>query len=173
MKINNIIQLKTLNFGHVDELFEAVSRSRDSLSQYLPWVEGVTNLETTKTYINERINSGKFGAQWFAVYVDGLFGGVFAIKQIDKTTGAAELGYWLADSARGKRVMQAVLGKMIPFIKNHTDAKIVEFQCLEKNHTSIKLVKHVGAQFIGYQKDTLQLSGKEQLLGLYRLHLYK
>lgn len=173
MQINNSINLQMLELKHADELFDAVSLSRRNLAIYLPWVNGVTNIETAKDYISERIYREKVGSQWFAIYVDGLFSGVFAIKEIDNIVCVAQLGYWLADFARGKRVMPTVLNKMIPYIKANTAAKVVEFRCLEGNQTSIKVVKRVGAQFKGYQENTIALCGKEQLLGLYQIHLYE
>ncbi|MBE0379237.1 GNAT family N-acetyltransferase [Pseudoalteromonas prydzensis] len=84
----------------------------------------------------------------------------------------AECGYWLADFARGQGVMNQVLTKIVPYIKNNSHAKVIEFCCLDENLASIKVVQRAGAQFKYYQKDTsIFIANKHQRLGVYEIKL--
>lgn len=171
MKISDLITLKPLSIKHADELYEAVTSSRQNLTRYLPWAASIIDTQSVNDYINERIYSYKAGAQWLAIYVDKQFSGVFGIKEINPNTKIAELGYWLADVARGKQVMSEVLSKMLPYLKTNSDVKTIELQCLEDNHASIAVAKRAGAQFKHYHHEALFLAGRYQRLGVYQIQL--
>lgn len=170
--ISDSITLKPLDISFAAELYSVIADSRENLSQFLPWVDGIIDVNTTKQYIGERLDSNKAGAQWFAIYRGDRLSGVFGIKHIDPDSKVAECGYWLADFARGQGVMNQVLTKIVPYIKNNSHAKVIEFCCLEENLASIKVVQRAGAQFKYYQKDTsIFIANKHQRLGVYEIKL--
>ncbi|MBB1301065.1 GNAT family N-acetyltransferase [Pseudoalteromonas sp. SG43-7] len=171
--ISDSITLKPLDISHAVELYQVIADSRENLSQFLPWVDDVIDVNSTKRYIYERLHSGKAGSQWFAVYIEDRLSGVFGIKHIDPDSKGAECGYWLADFARGQRAMNQVLTKIVPYIKNNSHAKVIEFCCLEENLASIKVVQRAGAQFKYYQKETsiFLANQQQQRLGVYEIKL--
>ncbi|MBE0458438.1 MAG: GNAT family N-acetyltransferase [Pseudoalteromonas prydzensis] len=170
--ISDSITLKPLAISFAEELYSVIVESRENLSQFLPWVDGIIDVNTTKQYIAERLHSNKAGAQWFAIYTQERLSGVFGIKHIDPDSKVAECGYWLADFARGQGVMNQVLTKIVPYIKNNSHAKVIEFCCLDENLASIKVVQRAGAQFKYYQKDTsIFIANKHQRLGVYEIKL--
>ena len=172
LEISDSIILQPLDISHTNELYQVIAASRENLSQFLPWVDNVIDVNSTKRYIYERLHSGKAGSQWFAVYIEDRLSGVFGIKHIDPDSKVAECGYWLADFARGQRVMNQVLTKIVPYIKNNSHAKAIEFCCLDENLASIKVVQRAGAQFKYYQKDTsIFIANKSQRLGVYEIKL--
>ncbi|MGS0496594.1 hypothetical protein CWB85_11665 [Pseudoalteromonas sp. S1727] len=170
--ISDSITLKPLAISFAEELYLVIVESRENLSQFLPWVDNVIDVNSTKQYIAERLHSNKAGAQWFAIYTQERLSGVFGIKHIDPDIKVAECGYWLADFARGQAVMTQVLAKIIPYIKNTSHAKVVEFCCLEENLASIKVVQRAGAKFKYYHQEVSHfLANKQQRLGVYEIKL--
>ncbi|HEA15055.1 MAG TPA: N-acetyltransferase [Pseudoalteromonas prydzensis] len=172
--ISDAITLKPLDISFAAELYHVITGSRENLSQFLPWVDDVIDVNSTKRYIYERLHSNKAGSQWFAIYVQQRLSGVFGIKHIDPDSKVAECGYWLADFARGQGVITQVLAKMVPYIKKHSHANAIEFCCLEENLASIKVVQRAGAKFKYYQQETsifLANQHQHQRLGVYEIKL--
>ena len=170
--ISDSITLKPLAISFAEELYSVIADSRENLSQFLPWVDGIIDVNTTKQYIAERLHSNKAGDQWFAIYTQERLSGVFGIKYIDPDRNVAECGYWLADFARGQGVMTQVLVKLVPYVKNNRHAKAIEFCCLEGNLASIKVVQRAGAKFKYYHQEISHfLANKQQRLGVYEIKL--
>ncbi len=101
--ISTDIALKKLETTDALALLNAVELSRVNLSKYMPWEKRVVDLDGAYSYIESRLNSGVEGSEWFAVCFKSQFAGVFGVKSIDRESKVCELGYWLADNARGYR----------------------------------------------------------------------
>ncbi|WP_404339539.1 GNAT family N-acetyltransferase [Pseudoalteromonas mariniglutinosa] len=171
ISIDHEIALKTLTLFHAAEVYQGIMHSSESLEQYLPWVKNVINKGSAVQYIEQRINSGKAGAMWYAVYIKQQFSGIFAVKEVDPLNAVAEIGYWLVESARGKRVVARILAKMLPYLYRHNVVKYVEFHCLEENLASINVAQRAGATFQYYLSSSIEIANKVQRLGVYKLDL--
>lgn len=94
-QITERISIEPLLTKHATPLLAAVNKSREHLSQYLPWTDWVTNRREAVAYISQRINSNAFEAYWFAIRLDQNFVGVLGMKGVNQETGVAEVGYCL------------------------------------------------------------------------------
>ncbi|KXO08320.1 acetyltransferase [Moritella sp. JT01] len=171
LKVSSSIVLTPLSTSHALELFEAVELSRNNLSQYMPWEKSVIDRESAEDYIDKRLNSGEEGAEWFAINFKNKFGGVFAIKSINRNFSTCELGYWLSDNARGNRVIGQVLENAVPYLANKQNISVIEFHCLESNAASIRIVERVGAKFQSKIANILDVPHKEPSLCIYALEV--
>lgn len=168
--------LEPLSVAHAPQLLTVINANRERLTQYLYWAERVTDLPSTQQYINERVNSGLAGAQWFAVYFNDQLSGVFAIKSISTDEKIAEVGYWLAKQATGNQVINHIVAYFSKNFLINGSASVIEFQCLEDNIASIKVAEKSGAIFVkatDIELNTLNKSGlNEQKLFVYRKQLH-
>ncbi|WP_105254114.1 GNAT family N-acetyltransferase [Pseudoalteromonas sp. T1lg75] len=171
LKISNNIHLDHLHIADAPRLYEAVELSRANLSQYMAWEKSVVDVSGARAYIQSRLTSGLDGAQWFSIQFNNQFSGVFGVKYIDPDKGVCELGYWLADNARGNRVVGQILAVMIPYLATELGVRTIEFQCLQNNSASIKIVKRAGARLLRKVPNTLDIPNKEQAIGIYSLHV--
>ncbi|WP_105198917.1 GNAT family N-acetyltransferase [Pseudoalteromonas sp. T1lg10] len=171
LKISSDIHLNHLSVTDAPRLYEAVELSRANLSQYMAWEKSVLDSASARAYIESRLNSGLDGAQWFSIQFHNQFSGVFGVKYIDPDKGVCELGYWLADNARGNRVVGQILAVMIPYLATELGISTIEFQCLENNFASIKIVERAGARLLRKVPNTLDIPNKEQAIGIYSLHV--
>ena len=167
IQIAENIKLAPLVESDAADILKAVNVSRASLGKFLPWVEGVNNIESAKKYILERVNSGLNGSQWFKIYYKDNLSGVFAIKSICPDFNIAELGYWLSCDAQGNGIISKVITKASQLLMN-THAKFIEFRCLERNEASIKIALSSGALLVDVIPNFLVADNVLQNLNIYR-----
>lgn len=171
LKVSDDIYLCPLTVSHAKELLNAVKSSQLELSIYMPWAKSLIDIKSAENYINTRVNTTDNGSKWFAIYFKGQFTGVFGIKYIEPDSKISELGYWLSNYGRGNGIIYQVLKVILPYMVSYTEAKTVEFHCLESNKASIKIVNKIGASLVRYAPNTIDVENKDQKLGVYALEL--
>ena len=167
IQIAEHIKLAPLVESDAADILKAVNLSRASLGKFLPWVEGVNNIESAKKYILDRVNSELNGSRWFKIYYKDNLSGVFAIKSICPELNIAELGYWLSSDAHGNGIISQIISKA-PQLLTSTHVKFIEFRCLEKNAASIKVALKSGALLVDVIPNFLVVDNVLQNLNIYR-----
>ncbi|MCO7187768.1 MULTISPECIES: GNAT family protein [unclassified Pseudoalteromonas] len=137
------LHLTPLNIKQANVLLEAVDISRQSLEIYLPWAQTVTDLDSAKKYITERLEMS--GSRYFSIMYHHQFIGIIAVKSVE-APNTCEIGYWLCEKARGNAIIDQILRVMIPSLKEELEIRCIEFHCLDFNVASIKIAQRVGAK---------------------------
>lgn len=171
LQITERISIEPLLTKHASTLLSVVNETRESLSQYLPWTDWVTNRREAVAYISQRINSNALDAYWFAINLNQEFVGVLGIKGIETQSKATEIGYWLAEKGRGHQIIDLVLMSLVPLIRERGNAKVIQFHCMEDNIPSIKIAERAGATLKEYIDHDFEMLDASQRLGIYELHL--
>ncbi|MCH2057268.1 MAG: GNAT family N-acetyltransferase [Thalassotalea sp.] len=170
ISISPSFSLQDLKTVDTPDIFQLVEANRPLLEKYLYWAEGVTDLSTTKKYIEDRVNSGLEGAQWLKFVFEGETVGVFGIKSVCASTGEAEVGYWLSQHAQGKGLVTQAMEAVIHLLRER-GAKCLVITCLEQNKASIAVAERVGASHVETKPNYLTLDGNLQDLFIYSLAL--
>jgi len=170
IQIAEHIKLAPLMESDAADILKTVNLSRASLGKFLPWVEGVNNIESAKKYILDRVNSGLNGSRWFKIYYKDNLSGIFAVKSICPELNVAELGYWLSSDAQGNGIISQVIAS-VPIILKNTSAKVIEFRCLEQNVASIKIALKSGASLVGTIPNFVSVGNTRQQLNIYQVAL--
>ncbi len=169
--ISERVSIEPLASKHAAVLLEAVNDNRKRLSGFLPWTDFVTNRREASYYISQRVNNSGVDAFWCAIYFDDRFAGVIGSKGVHPKTHVTEVGYWLADHARGHRVIDQALAFLVVFLKEKGNAQLIQFHCLEENRASIKIAERAGAKLKHYLDHDLETLDRSQRLGIYELPL--
>jgi len=169
IEVTNKIILTSLTESDAQSIFMLVEQSRAELGEYLYWVENVIDIKSAKEYISKRINSGLSGATWFKIQFNNEDCGIFAIKYICEKTGVAELGYWLSHHFYKNAIISSIVAKLPQFLLHETNAKIIEFRCLEENLASISIAKKSGAVLIKSQPNFMTIANSNQNLNIYQV----
>ena len=167
-EVTNKIKLIKLTESDALNIYNLVDQSRDELGEYLYWVKDVIDPDTAKHYISQRINSGLRGASWFKIQFNCNDCGVFAIKSICDTTGVAELGYWLSHHFYKNGIMTLIIKSLPHNLKQNTNAKIIEFRCLEENFASISIAQKSGAVLVDSLPNYMEIANSNQKLNIYQ-----
>jgi len=171
LSITDSIELQPLAVTDSLNIFNLVESSRPLLGKYLYWVDGVRDELSANKYIEERTNSGLPGSRWFKIIFDTQVCGVFGIKSISAGSGIAEVGYWLSHAVHGNGIIVNIIAQLSSFLLEKTDAKIMEFRCLENNISSIRVAKKSGAEFVYLIPNYINTGNENQDLHIYQLQL--
>lgn len=165
--ISKNIKLLLLEESDASNILNLVHASRSELGKYLYWVKEVHDIKSARKYISKRVNSELSGAQWFKIYFKNKVCGVFAIKSVCPDSFVAELGYWLCSSAYGNGIISHIIPKL-PEILAESNAKIIEFRCLDQNFASINIAKKSGAKLIDSISNFMVANQVTQNLNIYQ-----
>lgn len=101
------ITLRPLTGADTDAHFHAVSASLPTLSQWLPWARAGYAREDSARWIAQCLRAADSGAAHhfgvFDVAAATLLGAV-GLSHVNRVRRCANLGYWVADAARGREV---------------------------------------------------------------------
>jgi len=171
LHISDSIELVSLEEGDSSVILNLVEFSRSQLGKYLYWVDDVRDEVSAHQYIVERISSGLLDSYWFKIKFNMQACGVFGIKSISAEDGVAEVGYWLSHRVHGNGIIAKIIAQLSSFLLGNTDAKIIEFRCLEKNIASISVAKKSGAELVGSIPSYMTVGNENQALQIYHLKI--
>ena len=165
--IDKNLSLVPLAVKDADEIHSLITQHKSWLAQQLYWVNGIHCFEDTKTYLSERVFSKLPKNHWFSIRHNGVIVGVFALKSVNKQ-GVAELGYWLAESAIGQRIINRVIdGLKITLFKQLAVSELL-FHCAQNNIASQKVAIQAGATTQSLTDKVMELNGNKLQLFSFR-----
>lgn len=108
------IQLRPLQADDADTLFALVDGSRDTLSQWLPWVDNTRSAADSLAFIQRTLADRASGtALTWLILADGQPAGVCDLHAISGLNRHASIGYWLADAYVGRGYLPQALGQVL------------------------------------------------------------
>jgi ribosomal-protein-serine acetyltransferase len=164
------VTLEALRASDARIIWELVENNREQLEEFLYWAPAVKGLADTRQYLDERINSGEPGSQWYRIIFNQTVVGVIGVKSVCPETLEAEVGFWLCQSAQGRGVATQAISIVRESLSS-TNAKALRFCCLELNQASIAVAKRAGATHVLTKPSYISVGGQVQDLYVYRLGL--
>ncbi|BEU02278.1 acetyltransferase [Agarivorans sp. OAG1] len=129
---------------------EAVRETAISGCRWLDWMEEDYPEEESRSWLalsqaaiakNIAFDMGIFASQ------GGEFLGAIAINRIEWNYRAANLGYWIKDSASGKGIATEAVRLMADYAFNALQLNRLELVIAEENFASRRVAEKAGAQF--------------------------
>jgi len=153
-------------------LAEAVQESSESLARWLDWCRPGYGLADAEQWIELCGRLRDSGDQYtFAVFdatTSRLLGAV-GLNQRNRRYNFAGLGYWMRDSARGRRVTVRVGRQIARFGFERVGLDRIEILAAVDNHTSRRTAEAIGARFEGVQRNRLRLHDRAIDAAMYAL----
>lgn len=147
----------------VDALFDAVSASLPTLSQWLPWAKPGYSREDSTTWIahclcvRETEDEFHFGA--FDATSGDLLGSV-GLNQRIRAARSANLGYWVADAARGRGVAVEAAKQAARFGFDTLGLQRLVIQVQPENRASLRVAIKLGAVCEGIARNGIIVDGE-------------
>lgn len=143
--VDSEISLEPVSYEHMYELFNLVETSRQSLREWLPWVDMVTNLEEERQYINYyQSRFAKEGALTTTIKYCNQVAGVISLNYIDRKRQATAIGYWLGDEFRRLGVMGRSCKAIVTYCFMTLGLHKVKIFCATKNYASQRIPLRLG-----------------------------
>lgn len=134
-----------LNSGHARGVFRLTEQNRDFLREWLPWVDGVNELEDTSAFITGTIDQYEKGrGLHFLIEYQGIPAGVIGLHPIDRPNRNAEIGYWLGEEFTGMGLMTKSVEQLLKIGFQELNLNRIEIRCAEDNKSSSGIAEAVG-----------------------------
>jgi ribosomal-protein-serine acetyltransferase len=159
----NDILIRPWTAADVDALFDMVSASLPTLSQWLPWATPAYARTDAETWIahcmrtREAEEEYHFGA--FDTAAGTLLGSV-GLNQRIRAGRSANLGYWVADHARGRGVAVEAAKQAARFGFDTLGLQRIVIQVLPENRASLRVAIKLGAVCEGIARNGIIVDGE-------------
>jgi ribosomal-protein-serine acetyltransferase len=156
------ILIRPLRADDVDALFEAVSASLPTLSQWLPWAKQGYTRSDSEGWITHCRQSREAGSEYHFGVFDTLSGqllGGVGINQLCPARRSANLGYWVADEARGGGVAVSAARLAATWAFAHLGLVRIEILVQPENRASLRVAVKLGAVCEGVARNALIVAG--------------
>jgi ribosomal-protein-serine acetyltransferase len=137
IRINDNSFLELINESHALQIFDIVTRDREYLGAWLPWIYNTHTIEDTKSFINNCIDQHlKADALTFAIKHCDELKGVISLHRIDHNNRSTSIGYWLGKNYQGKGLMTSATRSLVDHCFTSLLLNRVEIRCATENQKS-------------------------------------
>jgi ribosomal-protein-serine acetyltransferase len=163
--IDSRVALRVLREDDAAELFALTDANRACLRRWLPWVDLVTCEDDSRSFL-ETVNAQREEGRGptFGIVCDEALAGVVGFLPIDRVNRCGEIGYWLAESARGRGVMTRCCRFVVRYGFLTLDLNRIQIAAGTDNVESRAIAERLGFRFEGI------LRGRENLYGTFIDH---
>ena len=157
------VLIRELAAADVDALFNAVSASLPTLSQWMPWAKPGYVAGDSAVWIAhcQRTWSTGLGYHFgiFDVASGELLGGV-GFSHVSTVRRSANLGYWVADAARGRDVAATAARLAAAWAFDELGLQRIEILVQPENTASLRVAVKLGAVCEGIARNGIIIDGE-------------
>lgn len=156
------IELREMQLADSEACFEAVARNRDSLRQWLPWVDRTHSAEDIRDYIRRVVIPQRENGQGpnAGIWVGGELSGGLGCHPIDWLNRHCSLGYWLDARVRGQGVMTQSVAALLRYLFEDQKLHRVSIRCATGNKRSCAIPQRLGFRQEGVELEAEWVGGR-------------
>ncbi|MDR0269301.1 GNAT family protein [Paenibacillus sp.] len=156
--LDDHIELKPLALQHAKPLFLLTNDSRDTLREWLPWVDAITEVEHTANFVKNAIKHGaENGAITAGIWVHGEIAGIISFHEINWHNRSVSIGYWLGKDFVGHGIMSSACRAFVDYALMDMDLHRVEIRCATSNQRSRAIPERLGFVLEGVVREAERL----------------
>lgn len=160
-KIRHDLELKTLNLGDANDLYELTGANLQRLKVWLPWADEGLSLSSTQNFILGGLeqaaqNQGFQAGIWFQERLAGVIG----YHRIDWVNRSVALGYWIGAQYEGKGLVTEASRILVDYAFRELGLNRVEIRCATDNHRSRAIPERLGFRREGILRQVQHVSGR-------------
>ncbi len=138
-------ELRTFEESDAEALFALIEKNRNSLREWLPWVDQNIAAGDSKKFIQHSASQFQNGDGFQAgIWYNHEPAGVIGYHPIDWLNLSVMIGYWLGEEFRGKGLVTEAVRMLISYAFAHYQLHRVEIKCATGNHKSIAIPRRLG-----------------------------
>lgn len=143
--VDNNISLKLLEIRHSEELFRLTDKNREYLREWLPWVDGTTNVESSRSFISStRLSFAENNGLNLGIFYKDQIAGCIGLHGIDWGNQKTSIGYWLEAEYQGKGIMTRSCQALIDYVFHDLLLNRVEIRAAVHNSRSRSIPERLG-----------------------------
>lgn len=145
LRIDEDLELRLLALKEAEQQLQLVQENRQTLRQWLPWVDGTTTLKDMQGFIEtSREQAGGNQGVQAGIWYQGKLAGIIGQHQIDWNNRSTSLGYWLGEEFTGKGIMTRACRALVTYSLKDLGLHRVEIRCAENNQKSRGIPERLG-----------------------------
>lgn len=154
LKINEHVELKSVQLSDAAEIFEVIDREREMLRRWLPFVDKTLSVTDTENYI-QSVESMPLESRdlVFAIRYQGAFAGLVGLKNRDANNKRAEIGYWLSKAFQKKGLVMESIKSLIRLAFEKMDIHRIQIKCAVNNIQSKNIPRRLNFILEGTERD--------------------
>lgn len=137
--------LRQPTLGDAPIIYATVCRHRDDLRHWLPWVDTTQSVADTIAFVESSLANRTAGDAFvYGIWLELDFVGLIDLHAVDATNASAQIGYWLAPSARGRGCVTQATAAMLGVAFEILGLERVEIRCAVGNAASVRIPEKLG-----------------------------
>lgn len=144
-EVDEEITLKLLVLTDSQALFQLTDQSRESLREWLGWVDNTKTVDDSRSFIEHtlQVYDDKKGLHAGIMYQHEL-AGIIGFNSFDWTNKIGKIGYWLATDFQGKGIMSRAVRSLIDYAFSELSLNRVEIRATYENKKSRAIPERLG-----------------------------
>jgi ribosomal-protein-serine acetyltransferase len=166
--IDENTHLARTSVSHAEALFEAIDRNRAHLSNFLPWVQNMNNIDDLSGYLAKCNTLIEEGAEIsYEIIVCNRIVGRIGLHHIDRYNQHASIGYWLTEQAQGRGIIIRACRRLINYAFNTLHLNRIEILAAKGNVKSQAVPQKLGFTKEGVLRQVEKVNDKLHDLIVY------
>ncbi len=144
-KIDDELHLRQIELDDAERLFAVIDTNRKAISPWMRWTCQVLDVDAMRDMIGQWLKqTAETGCMSLGIELDGkLVGAVFHLRP-DMVNSQVEVGYWLAESARGRGVATRAVRSLLDITFDKLGFNRVNIRIAPTNEPSLALAARLG-----------------------------
>ncbi|WP_144509790.1 GNAT family N-acetyltransferase [Bacillus sp. FJAT-22090] len=143
--IDDKLKLKMLDLRDSEHLFDLTVKSKDTLREWLPFIDYTREVNDTKSFIQSTMkqyseNNGFQAGIWYGDKIAGVIG----FHKIDWNNKSTSIGYWLGNDYVGAGLMTKSVQAFVNYALNDLNLNRVEIRAAVDNKKSRAIPERLG-----------------------------
>lgn len=144
-EVDEDITLKFLDSNDAESLFQLTDTSRDSLREWLAWVDNTTTVADSKEFIDSTLkNYDEKKGITTGIFYKGSLAGVIGFNDFNWKNSIASIGYWLGTNYQGLGIMTRATSGLIDYAFHTLEMNRVEIRAAYENKPSRAIPERLG-----------------------------
>ena len=168
LSIDADLRLVPRHANDAADMFALVDANRPALREWLGWVDAMRNVHDMRRYAQyaEAQFDSRVGFD-FAIRKGGIAAGAIGLHALDWSNRSAQIGYWLAPSARSRGTMSRACAALVTHAFRDLLLHRIEIRCAVENLRSRAIPERLGFLFEGTLYGAHVLQGSFRDIALY------
>ncbi len=162
--------VRPLRLEDAGALFALITREREHLVHWVPWLNLVQSVESTTAYVERKLARQAAGNGLALVLTQPeVLVGEVGLDYIDVPNRATEIGFWIAASASGRGLVTRACRVLAAFCFENLALERIQLRAATDNVRSQAVAQRLGFRFEGVLRDAEQLATRTVSLAVYSL----
>lgn len=169
-KIKDNLLMRSLTPDDAPEVYKTIDGNRAYLRRWLPWLDNTDSPAVVLNVINKWEEQREKGSDSvFGLFAESVYIGNIGLHDIDRSTGTAVIGYWLAEDFQGGGIMTDSVRTLVRYAFDILELNTVGIRCALENGKSRAIPQRLGFREAGVIKGGEILYGIPHDMVIYSL----